>query len=449
MMVRVFLLIIAVFSFTNIWSQNSVITGRVANPTFYFQNGSQVNSEVKLTYYNLLGLYEEVVAPVRSDGSFKASVPLKVPSTVNFNYDAENLSIFLNPKEVVNLSFNAVDFENSLEFSGPGASNNKYFADFEKYRESDLYYITDAAQLKEKKLDFLSAYTRNNSVSSSFEDWAKAEIEYGAANEELVNSYSPNERAAVFSKYDLSNSTAINSIQYMNYVDQYITNIFNTMNPYGSEDRWVNYFQYTSNNLSGRTRDLYLTKVVNRMLEAKIPELGKYVAQFYKLCATKEYKAVIASQYSDIREYYSADVPAGANLYDLTGDTDGLHQILKKYSGKLVYIDFWASWCKPCLEEMQKSGSLKSRYANKDVAFIYISLDKGQDSWRGAIANNKLRGEHFLANKYVKSDAAQLFDIFGIPHYILIDKYGSIVDANAKKPSDPTLPSDLDFYLTY
>jgi thiol-disulfide isomerase/thioredoxin len=117
---------------------------------------------------------------------------------------------------------------------------------------------------------------------------------------------------------------------------------------------------------------------------------------------------------------------------------------LKNNRGRVLYIDFWASWCKPCLKEMPASKALIEKYKGK-IGFVYLSIDDDNDAWRAALKKYDLE-KPFLANHFrigPQSDAAILFDVNAIPRYLLIDKKGNFVDHNAKRPSDPKLEDDL------
>lgn len=118
---------------------------------------------------------------------------------------------------------------------------------------------------------------------------------------------------------------------------------------------------------------------------------------------------------------------------------------LKNSRGRVLYVDFWASWCKPCLKEMPASKALVEKYKGK-VGFVYLSIDDDNDAWRAALKKYDLE-KPFLTNHFrigPQSDAAILFDVQSIPRYLLIDKKGNFVDHNAKRPSDPKLEEDLE-----
>ena len=107
--------------------------------------------------------------------------------------------------------------------------------------------------------------------------------------------------------------------------------------------------------------------------------------------------------------------------------------ILEDFKGKVVYVDFWASWCGPCRAEFPFSKQLHERLTDKQkekIVFLYISIDDKEPTWKNALNALQLIGEQGW-----NPGAAQYFGIPSIPRYMLIDKKGQIIDGNAKRPS--------------
>ncbi|PLX10891.1 MAG: thioredoxin family protein [Marinilabiliales bacterium] len=139
-----------------------------------------------------------------------------------------------------------------------------------------------------------------------------------------------------------------------------------------------------------------------------------------------------------------------ANIKDLNQEdlaATNFDDIIESYKGKVVYLDFWASWCRPCKGEMPYSLNLQEEYKDKDVAFVYISTDRNATAWKNAITNLSITGEHYRVNKNVYTQMNELFNVQYIPRYVLIDKDGNVVDANAKRPSDSAIKNDIDKLL--
>jgi thiol-disulfide isomerase/thioredoxin len=99
--------------------------------------------------------------------------------------------------------------------------------------------------------------------------------------------------------------------------------------------------------------------------------------------------------------------------------------ILKKYKGKTLVIEVWASWCGDCVKAMPKIKELQAN--NPNVAYVFISMDKTADKWKVGIEKHELKGEHFMANDQMKGVFGKAIDLDWIPRYIIIDKKGKIV----------------------
>ncbi len=122
-------------------------------------------------------------------------------------------------------------------------------------------------------------------------------------------------------------------------------------------------------------------------------------------------------------------------------DTNGKNVSLADLKGKYVYVDVWATWCGPCKREIPFLKKLDSEYKDKDIAIVSLSIDKPEhkDKWLKMVADENLQGIQIMADKDWNSDFVRAYNITGIPRFILIDKEGNIVDANAPRPSNPNL----------
>ncbi|PWH84482.1 hypothetical protein DIS18_08155 [Algibacter marinivivus] len=125
------------------------------------------------------------------------------------------------------------------------------------------------------------------------------------------------------------------------------------------------------------------------------------------------------------------------NVENNEGD-ELFNSMLKKFKGKVVYVDFWATWCGPCKSGIKKIAPLKEVMADEDVVFLYITNQTSPEgTWRNAIAN--IKGEHYRVSADEWNYLQQKFNISGIPHYVLVDKLGEVVKPKMKYTSNSKL----------
>lgn len=112
-------------------------------------------------------------------------------------------------------------------------------------------------------------------------------------------------------------------------------------------------------------------------------------------------------------------------LLTLDGGQTSFKNILKKYKGKTLVIEVWASWCGDCVKAMPKLKELQSN--NPDVSYLFLSADKTADKWKAGIEKHELKGDHFMMNDGMKGVFGKAIDLDWIPRYIIVDKTGKIV----------------------
>lgn len=106
---------------------------------------------------------------------------------------------------------------------------------------------------------------------------------------------------------------------------------------------------------------------------------------------------------------------------------------LSSLKGKVVLIDFWASWCNPCRKENPNVVRMYNKYKDKGFTVYSVSLDKDKAKWDAAIQKDGLIWPNHVSDlKFWDSQAAKIYGVTSIPFTVLIDKDGKIIDKNLR-----------------
>ena len=108
-------------------------------------------------------------------------------------------------------------------------------------------------------------------------------------------------------------------------------------------------------------------------------------------------------------------------------DLDGRPVSLSQFKGRVVLLDFWASWCGPCIADLPRLKEIKERTGGRQVVFVNLSLDGKERDWRKAVEEHGIQGVHVRAPGW-GAEVAKDYNVSGIPSYFLLDSKGMIVE---------------------
>jgi thiol-disulfide isomerase/thioredoxin len=128
-------------------------------------------------------------------------------------------------------------------------------------------------------------------------------------------------------------------------------------------------------------------------------------------------------------------------------DVSGRVVELSAFKNKYVVIDFWASWCGPCLANVPYLNKLIKSYGGDSIGFVSISVDSDLKKWEKAIMDYKIEGVQLCDSNAFNGVAAIYCKTIYVPHYVIADKNGRIINYNAPQAIEPALKKLLDGLL--
>lgn len=105
------------------------------------------------------------------------------------------------------------------------------------------------------------------------------------------------------------------------------------------------------------------------------------------------------------------------------------------YKGKVVYIDFYSTWCGPCRQEIPFAKSLHYEFKDKDVVFLNLCARSKKENWKNLLKQQNIEGENFLLNDEEFNLLSKAYKVNGFPTYILMNKKGEVTNYNSPRPS--------------
>ncbi len=155
-----------------------------------------------------------------------------------------------------------------------------------------------------------------------------------------------------------------------------------------------------------------------------------YATMYLDMYRTNSYGEIGPLEF-DVRK--SSTFMSGFEAPDLAGMTpDSTTYALSQMRGKIVLVDFWASWCGPCRREMPTVVAAYNKYKGKGFDILGVSLDRDMPAWKNAIKQDGLPWHHISDLQGWQSKHAALYSINSIPATVLVDKEGKIIARNLR-----------------
>ena len=165
----------------------------------------------------------------------------------------------------------------------------------------------------------------------------------------------------------------------------------------------------------------------------QIKEVEPYINEYKNKLPNTLYTQTLTTEFEEWKALSVGEFAPQFNaLY-----ADSTNFKLSDLNGKVVYIDIWATWCKPCLEEMPYAEDIHKEFENEeDIAFLNVSVDNSWINWSNYLDKHSEPDViDVLTPGNFNSDIATAYKVQGIPRYMIIDREGKIFSIDAQRPS--------------
>lgn len=388
------------------------------------------------------------------------SFPLTEPLLLSIN----GVDVFTIPLTIYVMPGDTLTFfpdENSrMIFEGKNAPHYNFYTKLSKKRylypkyeeaETAVVYKTECEQIYQQKTTFLEEYVKQETVSPLFTKKIEEHLKF----EYLWNLIRPKEDAtnldaylAPFQTSDFNRDDMLDSWFFRLALMDYISVATTENKDYGSysKAKLNTQINYINTHLSTKVRQYAITKTIlvyNKNLSPELIEPLKKLIQKYLPEMEKDiYKTELKQVYNGL-ERLNMPLPEkvlNLKLTDLQGNSVTLKEALELQDNSVKVIDFWASWCAPCIESIQKSNDFRTRLSKEhNVSWLYFSTDKDGESWKKKTKELKPYGmdkNQYLIDKSAQKDISAYFNISSIPHYTLLDDKNNLIMIKIPSPSD-------------
>ncbi len=454
-----------------------------AKISVHFALSASDSCQVALQKY-FISEYEPTYRAAITDNECSFSVPVEKASLVKLNYNHQSMWLYVEPGAEVSLNIGLDTLYKSVTFSGKAAVENIFLRDFyaefhrdldkDAVKQSILNTSLDNFEINlynahKKQLDFYNSHPDKGLFSETFRGFIENTIRYtyyasllsypiiNANQSEKILKVSPLPDVMLEGiNQKLCRDEALPAEAYRDFLSYYIIYFTSKASGYNKfKDYNVSMeskIQTATQQLTNRSLIWYIAGFLNAdcnkispytakhiygVLKEKEGDPGMYAQLLKNKCEARiKTKEVVEKPKNEKTDVGSKSSTTKSD-YPQLKDMEGKYFTLDDFKGKVVYIDFWASWCGPCRNEMPNSKKLHEMFSAKqlkNLVFLYISIDATEEAWKNAVKDLGIEGTLGISPGNWGSEIVRYFQISSIPRYMLMDKKGNIVDPNAKRP---------------
>lgn len=411
--------------------------------------------------------YNEVLSiPVEENGTFNDTLWLST-GYYNLNDGMERTPIYFKAGKNLDLTLNTDSFDESIVYDGLGAPENNYLAQKALLEESfgmknyygyyakldEASFLQLADSLQGVKHDFLQA--RSGDLEPDFVKEEAIALKYDyirkLGNYESMRRFITKEPEFKVSEdypklyidIDFSDDDKISIPGHTGIADAYVRSVAKKQIEEDTSDYFLAYMHVMDHMIeSGKLKEL----LAYSLSKGGIESTGHPKALYQGLKKAIKDSAMIV-QIDEKRTKLRRISPGMMSPNFEFNNAEGQSVSLRSLRGQLVYIDIWATWCLPCINEIPYLQELEESLKDREIHFVSICKNDEKSKWEAMVSEKELGGIQLFASEEDDEDFFDTYMVNGIPRFILVDAKGKIIDADAKRPSNPELIEQINDLL--
>ncbi|MES2629219.1 MAG: TlpA disulfide reductase family protein [Bacteroidota bacterium] len=395
-------------------------------------------------------------------GKYYAELPFSQGTYMELQYGEKFFQVFGAPANDLQLSFDAgmedpvTKFAGSLQFENEYVDDRRLFDEQQLDLENNLYTageedfipVNDSLRKIREQLFTESRKTFVSNVAEEFTYLEESLIKTKWINRYMEHElyfplfteqaeYTPSAKMLEYRKeIDPNNARLLVLDEYLGMLDYFIDIKKKEANQGIDEvsmsnlERMTLEFNTIEKNITNKpVVDEVKYKWVQKFLQTNgIEGAEKELTEYIQTVSDPIRRQELEADYKKWEALQNGEQSPEIRAVTMAGDSIKL----SAYRGKYIYLDFWATWCKPCRDEIPFLEKLTADLKKDSIVVISVSLDEELDTWARIVRLKKMTGIQWFAEKDAVISA---YNLASIPRYVIIDPQGKIVSANAERPS--------------
>jgi thiol-disulfide isomerase/thioredoxin len=479
-----YFLILILFWGCNSAKQNSIklvkgkaiIAGRVQN----FTDSTRV---LRFTNFSVLQDIDQI-AILDSLGNFKTELEIYNSQNIGLQYENTGITLYVHPGDSLYFNLDSDLFKKDanpyFEVSGKNSTTSKNIRDYSiyhtpfllnpdykpKYHKPLSEFLSDIKMYLSTEDSVLQEFYNKNKPTNEFMSWERNEILYNSFSL-FMNYYLVNRKTDTTYNTKIFNTglfprndSAISNSIYIWFLSEYPIMRYSAALQLLKKHDVNNSFAITfdelmKNEKPGLSRDIMIYKIFEKFdskhglpIKDGIALYDKYKSNIKNYINNDVLISKLAKRITNLSRSGGKETIADLKSKTKSEEISNVWKMLgDKNKNKIMYIDFWATWCAPCRAELPYTVELNNYYKNKPISIVMICLNSDKKEWEKTTLKIGNLGDNYFFNEDDSKILEDELKFRGFPTHMIINKKGELITKNIPSPASKTIKKLLNKLL--